>query len=58
MTNTISLNSIGIGRPPIQNDAIEIDDNSSLVSAGRRYEKRRMNLRTIVPWYQQPADTR
>ena len=58
MTNTISLNSNGIGGPPIRDDVIEIDDNSSLVSAGRRYEMMRMNLRTIVPWYQRPADTR
>ena len=58
MTTTISLNSIGIGGPSIRDDAIEIDDNSSLVSAGRQYEKRRMNLRAIVPWYRRPADTR
>ena len=49
MTNMMSLNSNGIGGPPIRDDAIEIDDNSSLVSAGRRYEMTIMNLRTIVP---------
>ena len=42
MTNTISLNSNGIGGPPIRDDVIEIDDNSSLVSAGRRYEMTRI----------------
>ena len=38
MTNTMSLNSIGIGGPPIRDDVNEFDDHSSLVSAGRRYE--------------------
>ena len=38
MNNTISLNSIGIGRPPIRDEVYEFDDHSSLVSTGRRYE--------------------
>ena len=38
MNNTMSLNSIGIGGPPIRDDVYEFDDYSSLVSAGRRYE--------------------
>ena len=38
MNNTMSLNSIGIGRSPIRDEVYEFDDHSSLVLAGRRYE--------------------
>ena len=58
MTNTMSLNSIRIGGPPIRDDVIEIDDNSSLVSAGRRYEMMKMKLMSIVPWHRLAADTK
>ena len=58
MTNTMSLNSIGIGGLPIRDDVNEIDDNSSLVLAGRRYEMMQMKLMTINPWHQRAADTK
>ena len=38
MTNKMSLNSIGIGGPPIRDEGNEFDEHSSLVSAACRYK--------------------
>ena len=41
----MSLNSNGIGGPPIRHEAYEFDNESSLVSAGRRYHNEILEMK-------------